>query len=32
VLAVEVAPKESTHQWKEFLLRLKERGLQGCIS
>ena len=29
VLAVEVAPKESTHQWKEFLLRLKERGLQG---
>ncbi len=29
VLAVEVARKESTHWWKEFLLRLKERGLQG---
>lgn len=29
VLAVEVARKESTHGWKEFLLRLKERGLKG---
>jgi putative transposase len=29
VLAVEVARKESTHWWKEFLLRLKERGLRG---
>lgn len=29
VLAVEVARKESTHGWKEFLLRLKERGLRG---
>jgi transposase-like protein len=33
VLAVEVARKESTHWWKEFLLRLKERGLRGvyCV-
>jgi len=29
VLAVEVARKESTYWWKEFLLRLKERGLRG---
>lgn len=29
VLAVEVVGKESTHWWKDFLLRLKERGLQG---
>lgn len=29
VLAVEYAPKESQHSWKEFLLGLKQRGLQG---
>ena len=29
VLAVELARKESTHWWKEFLMRLKERGLRG---
>jgi putative transposase len=29
VLAVEVVRKESTHWWKEFLMRLKERGLKG---
>ena len=29
VLAVEVANRESSTSWKEFLLRLKERGLTG---
>jgi putative transposase len=29
VLAVEYANRESQSSWKEFLLRLKERGLQG---
>jgi len=29
VLGVELANRESTSSWREFLLRLKERGLQG---
>jgi len=29
VLAVEVANRESQSSWKEFLIKLKERGLQG---
>jgi len=29
VLGVELANRESTNSWKEFLLRLKERGLRG---
>jgi transposase-like protein len=29
VLAVEIANRESQSSWKEFLLRLKERGLTG---
>jgi transposase-like protein len=29
VLAVEMANRESQSSWKEFLLRLKERGLSG---
>lgn len=29
VLAVEYAQRESQNSWKEFLLRLKERGLHG---
>jgi hypothetical protein len=29
VLAVETANRESQSSWKEFLLRLKERGLSG---
>ncbi len=29
VLAVEYAPRESHHGWKEFLLGLKQRGLHG---
>ncbi len=29
VLAVEYAPRESQNSWKDFLLRLKERGLRG---
>src|SRR5690606_16514288 len=29
VLAVELANRESQSSWKEFLLRLKERGLTG---
>jgi putative transposase len=29
VLAVEYAPRESQNSWKDFLLRLKERGLHG---
>lgn len=29
VLAVELANRESTSSWKDFLLRLKQRGLRG---
>lgn len=29
VLAVEMANRESQSSWKDFLLRLKERGLSG---
>src|SRR5690606_37015662 len=29
VLAVEVANRESQSSWKEFLIKLKERGLHG---
>jgi putative transposase len=29
ILAVELAPRESTHYWREFLLQLKQRGLRG---
>lgn len=29
VLAVETANRESQSSWKDFLLRLKERGLTG---
>lgn len=29
VLAVEIAQRESTNSWKEFLLALKSRGLRG---
>jgi putative transposase len=29
ILAVEVAPRESPHSWREFLLGLKQRGLSG---
>jgi len=29
VLAVEYAPRESQNRWKDFLLRLKERGLHA---
>jgi transposase-like protein len=29
VLAVELANRESRSTWKDFLLRLKERGLRG---
>jgi len=32
VLAVELAERESTSSWKEFLLRLKERGLRGVVT
>ena len=31
VLAVEVANRESESSWKEFLLGLKQRGLQGVV-
>ena len=31
VLGVELANRESSSSWKEFLLRLKSRGLQGVI-
>ena len=31
VLAVELANRESGSSWKEFLLRLKQRGLRGVI-
>jgi putative transposase len=29
VLAIALAPRESDHSWREFLLQLKQRGLQG---
>lgn len=29
ILSVEIAPKESASHWKDFLLRLKSRGLRG---
>jgi len=29
VLGVDLAPKESTSTWRDFLVRLKERGLRG---
>jgi putative transposase len=29
LLAIELAARESTHSWREFLLRLKQRGLKG---
>lgn len=29
VLAVDVAPRESASSWKDFLVRLRERGLHG---
>jgi putative transposase len=32
VLAVELAERESASSWKDFLLRLKERGLRGVIT
>jgi transposase-like protein len=32
VLAVELAERESTSSWKDFLLRLKERGLRGVVT
>jgi transposase-like protein len=31
VLAVELAPRESTNSWKEFLLALRARGLKGVV-
>lgn len=31
VLAVELANRESASSWKEFLLKLKQRGLEGVI-
>jgi putative transposase len=31
VLGVEMANRESQSSWKEFLLRLKQRGLQGVL-
>lgn len=31
VLAVELANRESTSSWKEFLLGLKQRGLRGVV-
>ena len=31
VLGVELANRESSSSWKEFILRLKSRGLQGVI-
>jgi len=31
VLAVELANRESTTSWKEFLLKLKSRGLRGVV-
>jgi putative transposase len=31
VLAVEMAHRESASSWKDFLLRLKQRGLRGVI-
>jgi putative transposase len=32
VLAVELAERESASSWKDFLLRLKERGLRGVVT
>jgi putative transposase len=32
VLAVELAERESTSSWKEFLLQLKKRGLKGVVT
>jgi putative transposase len=32
VLAVELAERESAGSWKDFLLRLKERGLRGVVT
>jgi putative transposase len=32
VLAVELAERESTSSWKEFLLGLKKRGLKGVVT
>ena len=32
VLAVELAERESASSWKDFLLRLKERGLRGVMT
>jgi transposase-like protein len=32
VLGVELANRESASSWKEFLLRLKERGLRGVVA
>jgi putative transposase len=32
VLAVELAERESVSSWKDFLLRLKERGLRGVMT
>ena len=31
ILAVELADRESTTSWRDFLLRLKQRGLSGVI-
>lgn len=31
MLAVEMANRESQSSWKEFLLRLKQRGLEGVV-
>jgi putative transposase len=32
VLAVELAERESVSSWKDFLVRLKERGLRGVVT